>query len=377
MNLIKAIILAAALGLAAAHPAAGQSIDYMLGECSGLAQQFHRDYEARTDMKYQGKRTDGTHAVGGDIYLETRSAYVSCSFAPDRLTMTEFYVDGKDQTAFFRGGSTGGTVSGLEQDAIDACIGRVRRETGGRGGEVLRSSYSEAGTLVVLRDAANTVWECIAYRDGTVGELRVAERGNSGGGQSSNGEFFRVTGVSANDVLNVRRRPSAQSAIVGALSNGTRVRNLGCRSEGNSRWCRIRMLDDMGSEGWVNARYLTSAAAAQRPRPPAADAGGTRTVRVRFPAGTTGTELTDRVAPGGSVRYVINARNRQFLYARVAAGARGLSYQIFNPDRSFLLDQTPAAREYRGQLWQSGNHVIEVINRGNRSESFNLIVGLE
>ncbi len=156
-----------------------------------------------------------------------------------------------------------------------------------------------------------------------------------------------------------------------------RVRNLGCRSEGNSRWCRIRMLDDMGSEGWVNARYLTSAAAAQRPRPPAADAGGTQTVRVRFPAGTTGTELTGRVAPGGSMRYVINARNGQVLYARVAARGPGLSYQIFNPDDTFLLEQVPAGQEYRGQLWQSGNLVIEVINRGNRSRSYNLIVGIE
>ena len=43
-------------------------------------------------------------------------------------------------------------------------------------------------------------------------------------------------------------------------------------------------------------------------------------------------------------------------------------YQIFNPDGSFLLDQMGAAQEYRGQLWQSGDHVIEVINvaTGNR-----------
>lgn len=87
---------------------------------------------------------------------------------------------------------------------------------------------------------------------------RGGHRGQgSHGGRPDDSGLLRVTGVPSNDILNVRRGPSARSAIVGALANGDRVRNLGCRAEGGSRWCRIQMLDDMRSEGWVNARYLS------------------------------------------------------------------------------------------------------------------------
>lgn len=74
-------------------------------------------------------------------------------------------------------------------------------------------------------------------------------------------DYVTVHGVPRNDVLNVRSGPSAQSRIVGALANGDRVRNLGCRNAGGSRWCRIQMLDDMKSEGWVNDRYLKESGA--------------------------------------------------------------------------------------------------------------------
>jgi hypothetical protein len=202
--------------------AAAQSTRYMLDECSSLGKSYFRDFEARTDMRYNGQRVDGTHAINGRIFLETRSEDFACSYAPNERRMVEFFAEGRVQNA-----------------------------------------------------------------------------------------------------------------------------------------------------------YLSRDTAAQRPRPPAADAGGTRTVRVRLPSGTKGTELTARVAPGGSVGYVINARNGQFLYARIAAKAPGLSYQIFNPDSSFLLDQISSNKDYRGEFWQSGDHVVEVINRGNGDASFNVIFGIE
>jgi hypothetical protein len=64
------------------------------------------------------------------------------------------------------------------------------------------------------------------------------------------------------------------------------------------------------------------------------------------------------------------------LYFRLAANAPGLSYKIFNPDGSLLLGETNAAQEYRGQLWQSGDHKIEVKNLSNRQQSFNVIFGV-
>lgn len=189
-----------------------------------------------------------------------------------------------------------------EQDAIDGCIDKLRAVGGPdarAGGEVLSSEFSEAATLVMLRDAGGTVWRCLAYSDGTVGELSVSQAADDGGG-----------------------------AMAGAP----------------------------------------------------AQSGGeptTASERVHFDRGSTGTELTGTLAPGSSVRYVLGAKNGQDLYVRVAPKGPGIYYQIFNPDGSFLLDQMTPDKEYRGQLWQSGDHVIEVINRGNRGTSYNVIFGID
>lgn len=189
-----------------------------------------------------------------------------------------------------------------EQDAIDGCIDRLRAVGGPdakAGGEVLSSEFSQAATLVMLRDAGGTVWRCLAYSDGTVGELSVTQAADDGGG-----------------------------AMAGAS-------------------------DRAGGEPT------------------------TSTERVRFDSGSTGAELTATLTPGSSVRYVLRAKDGQNLYVRVAPTGDGIYYQIFNPDGSFLLDQMTPDKEYRGQLWQSGDHVIEVINRGTRSTSYNVIFGID
>lgn len=56
---------------------------------------------------------------------------------------------------------------------------------------------------------------------------------------------------------------------------------------------------------------------------------------------------------------------------------RSLESQFFNPDNTFLLEMISARQEYRGRLWQSGDHVIEVINRTNARVSYNVIFGIE
>ncbi len=180
----------------------------------------------------------------------------------------------------------------------------------------------------------------------------------------------------SNDILNLRSGPGTGYRVVGALSNGTSVYNLGCKQQGASRWCQIEMMTDMRERGWVNARYLTRGTATQLPSPPSAGTGGTSTIRVQFAPGTTGAELTGTLLPGESRRYILGAKSGQNLYVRLAANGPNMFYQIFNPDRSFLLDQMTSDREYRGQLWQTGDHVIEVINRGNGAQSYNVIFGI-
>ncbi|WP_076448007.1 hypothetical protein [Roseivivax lentus] len=101
-----------------------------------------------------------------------------------------------------------------------------------------------------------------------------------------------------------------------------------------------------------------------------------RMERVRFEAGTTGAELSDQIPAGASVTYMLGASAGQDLYFRLAANGPGLSWKLFNPDGS-LLDEAGPEREYRGELWQNGDHKVEVTNSGNATQSFNVIFGVE
>ncbi|ETX15500.1 hypothetical protein OCH239_16345 [Roseivivax halodurans JCM 10272] len=60
-----------------------------------------------------------------------------------------------------------------EEVAREACLSEL-----GGGGSIILSSFSEAGTEVILEDATGTVWRCIGYRDGAVGlfERATAEQ---------------------------------------------------------------------------------------------------------------------------------------------------------------------------------------------------------
>ena len=189
-----------------------------------------------------------------------------------------------------------------------------------------------------------------------------------------------VTGV---DLLNVRSGPGTENPVIGQLAGGDRVGTLSCTTAGGAGWCEIEMMTDMRERGWVASDYLVMdeagapAAAAAAPAAtvaPAGEAGGTSEVRVDFGQGESGAILTGMLSPGESRRYVLDAGAGQDLSVSIAAAGPSISYQILNPDGSFLLDQVPAAQTYGGELWQSGDHVVEVINRGAADEGYDLAV---
>ncbi|PWJ09658.1 SH3 domain-containing protein [Jannaschia seohaensis] len=187
-------------------------------------------------------------------------------------------------------------------------------------------------------------------------------------------DHFQVSGASR---LNVRSAPSTSAAIVGKLPAGTVVENLGCRQTEGRDWCHI---SDGDASGWAASEFLSEASGpvrAPRATPVGQDNAANHTVQqVRFPRGSTGTEFTDSLDPQVSHRYVLGARNGQFLYFRLAANGPGMTYVIYNPDGSVLLDEMSSDREYRGQLWQSGDHIVEVHNTANGRQSFNVIFGI-
>jgi hypothetical protein len=103
----------------------------------------------------------------------------------------------------------------------------------------------------------------------------------------------------------------------------------------------------------------------------------TSTERVRFTAGATSSEFPAQLPPDMTVRYQLGARNGQFLDVRVASAGAPLTYRILNPDGTALLDELPVATPYRGQLWQSGDHVVEVINRTDATVPFEIYFGIK
>ena len=188
-------------------------------------------------------------------------------------------------------------------------------------------------------------------------------------------DFLQVS-VPGGGTLNLRAGPSAGASIVTRIPNGQDVRNLGCRMAEGRRWCRVATLADPGYEGWSAGDFLIEGTAAEAAGAPGMSVGDGEE-RVQFAAGATGAELRGQLAPGESRRYALNARNGQNLYVRVAPQAGPITFQIFNPDGSFLLDQVSSDMEYRGQLWQSGDHVVEVINRTDGIASYSVIMGIE
>ena len=99
--------------------------------------------------------------------------------------------------------------------------------------------------------------------------------------------------------------------------------------------------------------------------------------RVQFSAGTSGTAISATLAPNTSVRYVIGASDGQFLNVDVGSHGGALDYKIVNPDGSMLLDLIASDTPYKGQLWQSGDHLIEVLNVGAQPVSFDIGIGIE
>lgn len=184
-----------------------------------------------------------------------------------------------------------------DQAAIDGCIDQLRTVGGPdaqAGGEILSSSWSQAGTLVQLRDAGGTTWECIGYDDGTVGDLRVADAADDGGGA--------MAGASA-----------AQSGPV----------------------------------------------------------------VVHFQTGTTGATYDGDLGPGEALQYILGARNGQVLTVRISPPNGDIYYQIINPDDSRLLDMVPAGTPYEGQLWQSGDHVVEMVNQTDETIAYRIELAIK
>lgn len=186
-----------------------------------------------------------------------------------------------------------GTASADISDEASACIDMLRDRYGNVGGEVLEQSGSEAGTLVRLRDANGTEYECIVWSGPEVADFRVVGEGDSaddGGG-----------------------------AMAGAPRNDEIV--------------------------------------------------------VRFAPGTSGATYSDSLGSGGAVRYMLGAQNEQFLTVELRGNSEFINYIIYVPDGDILFESSQGGYEYYGQLYEGGDHVVEVFYNGDpgTAGSFDII----
>jgi hypothetical protein len=187
-------------------------------------------------------------------------------------------------------------------------------------------------------------------------------------------EFWRVK---AQSTLNMHAEPSTASRTFAKLQRGMVVRNLGCEKHEGRTWCMVPMApNDGASIGWVAAEYLVAASGPASVVDHAATAAPhTKSVRVRFASGTSGMRDTGTLSPGKTVRYVLGVRNGQVLEVSFAQKDPHIDYRILMPNGHVLLDEVQASLPYQGQLYMSGDHVVEVINRGSGSASYEIYLG--
>lgn len=88
-------------------------------------------------------------------------------------------------------------------------------------------------------------------------------------------------------------------------------------------------------------------------------------VVVRFSPGTTGATYSDSLGSGDAVRYVLGARNEQFLTVDLRGNSEFLNYIIYVPGGDILFESSQGGYEYEGQLYKSGDHVVEVFYNGD------------
>lgn len=103
-----------------------------------------------------------------------------------------------------------------------------------------------------------------AARRNEVANYRLRVRIPAVSGDSDDGDYadgdaggpdnWIVSGVGRNDLLNIRTAPSPNAELVARVKNGTVLRNLGCRTTGSSRWCRVATR--LNDRGWANGRFL-------------------------------------------------------------------------------------------------------------------------
>lgn len=180
--------------------------------------------------------------------------------------------------------------------------------------------------------------------------------------------------VRAGEVLRTRL-PNIETKYEGQRTDGTHAVNGTARSNGRTETFQCSF--NRSGRRIINfvVNQPSGGSSAQPGRPPREPE--TRTERVKFLSGATGTTLNGSLGSGDSVRYVLGARNEQFLTVILEPGNAQTNFNIFTPKNSTLYESAKAGNTYKGQLYLDGDHVIEVFNRGQGRSNYKVFVTLK
>ncbi|WP_264211842.1 COG3650 family protein [Leisingera thetidis] len=160
--------------------------------------------------------------------------------------------------------------------------------------------------------------------------------------------LFQVTGVAANDVLNIRSTPSASSPVIGAYSPDQSSIEV-VAPDGSGTWGQVNTGE---TSGWVALRYLTREQAVSehlRSAPFACfgtepfwslnvSPGGTAKFSTPESVGTLDTgEL--KTAAGRLDRYVLGLASGQAAVIRHETCSDGMSDRVYGLSADLLLQQ--------------------------------------
>jgi hypothetical protein len=95
----------------------------------------------------------------------------------------------------------------------------------------------------------------------------------------------------------------------------------------------------------------------------------TYTERVQFTPGTIKDVLGGALGPGESRRYLLNARDGQELRVALLPNNAQTHFNIFVPGGEMLYDGRKGGNYYRGGLYKTGDHVVEVYYLGHEPTS--------
>jgi hypothetical protein len=165
-TLFAALALGAAVSLSGA-PAKAASPEEMMAHCRERAHKVLNTRLPDIQTKYEGQRTDGTHAVNGTAVIHGVSETFQCSFNKHGNKIVHFVVNAPAGEPEGEGASGSDVPTGDEQ----VCLQAVTQQTNNPDVVLLGSEFSQANNAVMVGVGPQKAkWRCLV-KNGIVAEV--------------------------------------------------------------------------------------------------------------------------------------------------------------------------------------------------------------